>query len=283
VDAIPVNALQREFEFSDQDFERLRQLVHAQLGIALSANKRALVYGRLTRRLRALRLTDFDSYIKRLEQGDAGELQHFHNAITTNLTAFFREAHHFEYLATQLLPALARENAATRRIRIWSAGCSSGEEPYSIAIVIREQFAQWRDWDIRILATDVDTNMLERARLGRYEPDRVEKLPAASLQRWFVFDPAAGCYLIRDEIRKLVSFKGLNLVQDWPMQGAFDAIFCRNVVIYFDRATQRDIFARMQALQRVGDHLILGHAESLLCVSSDYRLVGQTVYRKGGA
>jgi chemotaxis protein methyltransferase CheR len=283
VDPIPVNAPLREFEFSEQDFQRLRTLAHEQLGIALSASKRALVYGRLSRRLRALQLTHFDSYIRRLEQADGAELQHFHNAITTNLTAFFRERHHFDYLRTQLLRLLVRQNVATRRIRIWSAGCSSGEEPYSIAMVLREPIAQLRDWDVRILATDIDTNMLERACQGRYEADRVAKVPAATLQRCFTYEPEAGSYLIRDEIKSLVSFKCLNLVQDWPMRGTFDAIFCRNVVIYFDRDTQRDIFSRMQALQRVGDHLILGHAESLLNLDTDYRLVGQTIYRKGGA
>jgi chemotaxis protein methyltransferase CheR len=280
MDAVPENSARRDYPFSEQNFARVRALVYAQIGIALAENKRALVYGRLSRRLRALRLTDFDSYLNLLERGGGADLQHFHNAITTNLTSFFRERHHFEYLATQLLPALEPRGAQARRLRIWSAGCSSGEEPYSIAMVLRETLGELRDWDVRILATDVDSNVLDQARTGCYDAERLERLGEARVRRWFSREAGAERYRICDEIKSLVSFKALNLVQDWPMRGKFAAIFCRNVVIYFDRDTQRRIFARMQALQRAGDHLFLGHAESLLGISSDYRLVGQTIYRK---
>ena len=280
MDAVPETSARRDYPLSEQDFQRVRALVYAQIGISLADNKRALVYGRLSRRLRALQLADFDSYLNLLERGGGEELQHFHNAITTNLTSFFRERHHFEYLATQLLPALERRGAQARRLRIWSAGCSSGEEPYSIAMVIRETLGELRDWDVRVLATDVDTSVLDHARAGCYVAERMEKLESARVQRWFSREAGGQRYRICDEIKSLVSFKALNLVQAWPMRGKFAAIFCRNVVIYFDRDTQRRIFARMQALQRAGDHLFLGHSESLLSISSDYRLAGQTIYRK---
>src|SRR3984885_2805100 len=158
------SALLREYELSDDDFHRIRRLVRERLGIALAQSKRELVYARLSRRLRALKLRDFRAYLERIESGDAEELQHFCNAITTHLTSFFRENHHFEFLARQLLPALERGNARTRRIRFWSAGCSSGEEPYSIAMVLLESMRRLHDWDVRILATDIDTSGLSHAR-----------------------------------------------------------------------------------------------------------------------
>src|SRR6204780_3561306 len=162
------SALLREYELSDHDFQRIRRLVRERLGISLAESKRELVYGRLSRRLRALKLRDFSAYLQRVESDDADELQHFCNAITTHLTSFFREEHHFEFLAGQLLPALERSNAKTRRMRFWSAGCSTGEEPYSIAMVVLENMRHLRDWDIRILATDIDTNVLSHARAGIY-------------------------------------------------------------------------------------------------------------------
>jgi chemotaxis protein methyltransferase CheR len=273
-------ALPREYPFSDEAFQRVRRLVQERIGIALADSKRELVYGRLSRRLRALGLRGFDSYLQLVENGDPHELQQFCNAITTNLTAFFRERHHFSFLAEQLFPALERDNADSRRIRIWSAGCSSGEEPYSIAMVALETLGHLRGWDIRILATDIDTGMLRQARRGIYGGERLEKLDGARLLRWFEPVEAQQQYRVCEELRRLVVVKPLNLVGLWPMRGPFDIIFCRNVVIYFDRATQRQIFTRMARLQTVGDHLFLGHSESLLEVSTQYRLVGQTVYRR---
>ncbi len=270
----------REYDFSDEDFQRVRRLVQARIGIALADSKRELVYGRLSRRLRALGLHGFDAYLQLVESGDPHELQQFCNAITTNLTAFFREQHHFRFLAEQLFPALERNNADSRRIRIWSAGCSSGEEPYSIAMVVLETLGHLRGWDIRILATDIDTSMLRQARRGLYGGDRLEKLDSARLLRWFEPTQAAQQYRVREEVRSLIVFKPLNLVGLWPMRGPFDVILCRNVVIYFDRETQRQIFSRMARLQNPGDHLILGHSESLLDVSTQYRLAGQTIYRR---
>lgn len=274
-------ALLREYAFSDEDFHRVRRLVQERIGIALADSKRELVYGRLSRRLRALGLQGFESYLQLVEGGDPHELQQFCNAITTNLTAFFRERHHFSFLADQLFPALIRNNSDSRRIRIWSAGCSSGEEPYSMAMVALEALGQHlRSWDIRILATDIDTGMLREASQGTYAGERLEKLDSPRLLRWFERTGTGKEYRVAEELRRLIVFKPLNLVGLWPMRGPFDVIFCRNVVIYFDRDTQRQIFIRMARLQEEGCHLFLGHSESLLDVSTQYRLVGQTVYRR---
>ena len=274
------SALLREYELSDDDFQRIRRLVRERLGIALAESKRELVYGRLSRRLRALKLRDFSGYLQRVESGDADELQHFCNAITTHLTSFFRERHHFEFLAQQLLPALERSNGDTRRIRFWSAGCSTGEEPYSIAMVVLENMRQLRDWDIRILATDIDTNVLGHARSGIYSGERLEKMDNGRVLRWFEPVQHGQQFVVRDQLKQLISFKTLNLMDDWPMRGPIDVIFCRNVMIYFDRETQRQIIGRMAALQGADDHLILGHSESLLQVSTQYRLVGDTIHRR---
>lgn len=276
----PQSALLREYPFSDEDFQCVRRLVQERIGIWLSDAKRELVYGRLSRRLRALGLHGFGEYLQLLQSGEGDELQQFCNAITTNLTAFFRERHHFQVLTESLLPALARNNADSRRIRIWSAGCSTGEEPYSIAMVLLETLGNLRGWDIRILATDVDTAVLRHARHGVYAGERLEKLEGERLLRWFEPTADGSHHRVCAELRSLVFFKTLNLVGAWPMRGPFDVIFCRNVVIYFDRQTQRRIIGRMATLQQPGDYLFLGHSESLLEVSTDYRLVGQTIYRR---
>jgi len=270
----------REYELSNDDFQHIRRLVHQRLGIALADGKRELVYGRLCRRLRALQLRTFSSYLQRVESDVAGELQHFCNAITTHLTAFFRERHHFEFLAQQLLPALAHRRGAARRMRFWCAGCSSGEEPYSIAMVLLENLRHLRDWDIRILATDIDTDVLRHARAGHYSRERLAKLAPERVQRWFQPGPDPRHLMVREQLKQLVRFRALNLMDQWPMRGPIDVIFCRNVMIYFDRETQRQIVARMAALQRPDDHLILGHSESLLQVSQHYQLLRDTIHRR---
>jgi chemotaxis protein methyltransferase CheR len=273
-------SLAREFEFSGEDFERVRRLVYAQMGIALGDSKRELVYARLSRRIRALELGSFRQYLQLIEGGNAAELENFCNAITTNLTSFFRENHHFTYIAERLLPALAGGRARARRVRIWSAGCSTGEEPYSIAMVILESLGQLRGWDIRILATDIDSSVLSHARRGVYAGERLQKMAGERVQRWFERSAQGNQYQVREQLKRLVTFNCLNLIGDWPMHGPFELIMCRNVVIYFDRDIQRRLISRMAALQRPGDHLILGHSESLLNVSSQYRAAGHSIYRR---
>jgi len=274
--------LLRKFSFGEEDFAALRELVKTHTGIHLTEQKRELVYGRLSRRLRALGLDSFRAYRQILERGDSDELVQFCNAITTNLTSFFREAHHFEYLREQVLRSRAADAPGARRLRFWSAGCSSGEEPYSLAMTIYESLPEARRWDIRILATDLDTEVLARGERGVYDEERVRGLPAARLERFFRDDGHGKSvrYAVTQELRDLITFRELNLMRALPMRGPFDAIFCRNVIIYFDKDTQRELFARIAQLQRPGDLLFLGHSESLYRVSDAYTLVGKTIYRR---
>ena len=274
--------LLRKFSFGEEDFAALRELVKTHTGIHLTAQKRELVYGRLSRRLRALGLDSFRAYRQILERGDSDELVQFCNAITTNLTSFFREAHHFEYLREQVLRSRAADTRGPRRLRFWSAGCSSGEEPYSLAMTIYESLPEARRWDIKILATDLDTEVLARGERGVYDEERVRGLPAARLERFFRADGHGKSvrYAVTQELRDLITFRELNLMRALPMRGPFDAIFCRNVIIYFDKDTQRELFARIAQLQRPGDLLFLGHSESLYRVSDAYALVGKTIYRR---
>ncbi|HVO48117.1 MAG TPA: protein-glutamate O-methyltransferase CheR [Steroidobacteraceae bacterium] len=272
----------REFAFGTEDFEALRQLVKQVTGIHLSEQKRELVYGRLARRLRALGLTSFAQYRRVLDDDSGQELVEFCNAITTNLTSFFREPHHFDYLRDQLLQPLARDAAGTRRLRIWSAACSTGEEPYSIAMTLLESLPDLRRWDVRILATDLDSDVLARARRGVYAEDRVKNLSAQRRDRFFNQKREGDglYYEVAPALRELITFKQLNLMHPLPMRGPLQAIFCRNVIIYFDKETQRELFGRISQLQRPGDLLFLGHSESLFKVSEVYALMGKTVYRR---
>lgn len=271
----------REYVFADEDFQALRTLVRKHTGISLSEAKRELVYGRLSRRLRALGLESFRDYRQLLSDPDGQEIVDFCNAITTNLTSFFRESHHFDYLRTQILTPFAAESPG-RRLRIWSAGCSSGEEPYSTAMTIHESVPGWERRDIRILATDLDSEVLARGRRGVYAEDRVKGLPQKRLGTFFreLREEGVQRYAVNPQLAQLITFKQLNLMHELPMRGPFDVIFCRNVVIYFDKDTQRDLFRRFALLQRPGDILFLGHSESMFKVSDDYTLVGRTIYRR---
>jgi chemotaxis protein methyltransferase CheR len=271
------SAREREFGFEQEDFEAISALVKSLTGINLTPQKRELVYGRLAVRLRAMGLRTFRDY-RRIVAEDAEEQMRMCNAITTNLTYFFREPHHFAHLGDQVLPAhCARSN---RRLRFWSAGCSSGEEAYSIAMVVLESLPQLQEWNVRILATDLDSDMLETAAAGEYAAERVKGLSETRLRRFFTErkDGGTSIYVIRPEVRRMVTFRKLNLMQPLPMSGPLDVVFCRNTVIYFDKDTQRELFARIAPLQRPGDLLYLGHSESLLSVSDEYDSIGHTTY-----
>ena len=273
---------QREFVFSNEDFEALRRLVKELTGINLTDQKRELVYGRLARRLRALHLRTFAEY-RDLLAGDGGkEISEFCNAITTNLTSFFRESHHFDYLREHVLQARAAARTGSRRLRIWSAGCSTGEEPYSLAMTVLEAIPDLRTWDIKILATDLDSDVLAKAQRGIYAPDRVRPLGPQRLSRFFVERRGKDgpVYEVAPDLTSLITFRQLNLMHSLPMKGPLDVIFCRNVVIYFDKDTQRELFARVSHLQRPGDLLFLGHSESLFKVSESYTPIGKTIYRR---
>lgn len=277
-------AMNTEFEFADQDFQRIRRIINEIAGISLAEGKRELVYSRLSRRLRQLGLRRFDEYCRLLETGgeDNPELGEFVNALTTNLTSFFRESHHFDFLGKELLPALIRERSlSNRRIRIWSAGCSTGEEPYSIAMVVRETLPAV-GWDVKILATDLDSNVLATADRGVYDANRVKDLSEVRLRRWFQRgrDAQSGQVRVAPELRDLIVFRRLNLMLDWPMSGPFDVIFCRNVVIYFDKPTQRVLFERFADLLAERGHLFVGHSESLFKVTDRFVPLGKTIYRR---
>ena len=271
---------EREFELLDGDFDALREIIKIRAGIHLSVGKKELVYGRVSRRLRHLKLRSFAEYRALLESNE-DELVEFCNAMTTNLTSFFRESHHFDYFREQVLEPRLRDPRASRRIRIWSAACSSGEEPYSIAMVVRETLQDLRNWDVRILATDLDTEILARAMAGVYPEDRLKALTRQRMLTHFSAIPGRpGHFSVAPELASLITFKQLNLTRDLPISGPLDAIFCRNVIIYFNKDTQRDLFARIAVLQRSDDVLFLGHSESLFKVSDEYVLQRKTIYRR---
>lgn len=276
-------ASEREFLFSDRDFNTIRQLVSRHTGISLSEAKRDMVYSRLARRLRRLELDNFKQYCQLLEDDGAdGELGHFTNAVTTNLTSFFREPHHFDYLGKTLLPELLKIRLGERRLRIWCAGCSTGEEPYSVAMTLQENLPRNSDWDIKILATDLDTNVLDTARRGVYTDDRLKNIDDRRRRRWFKRGRKenAGLFQVKPELQQMITFKQLNLMGDWPMKGPFDIIFCRNVIIYFDKPTQAVLMGRYADLMADHGRLFLGHSETLYRVTDCFKLMGQTVYVK---
>ena len=273
----------REFVFSDADFRSLAQFAYERAGIVLGDTKRNLVYSRLSRRLRALGLTTFRHYREYLAE-NPGELEGFINAISTNLTKFFREAHHFDHLRTHVaVPfAQAAHGAVGRRLRIWSAGCSTGEEPYTIAVVLKREIRNANRHDIRILATDIDTDVIAKAVRGEYALNSIDEVPKAYRE----FFQSAGrdrqseIVTLDEETKKLVAFRQLNLIEQWPFTGYFDAIFCRNVMIYFDLQTKTSLVERFTQKLKPGGWLYIGHSESLIGSYAGLRLVGRTVYRR---
>ena len=272
----------RELEFHDHHFEMLRAQAKKYAGINLTAAKKELVYSRLVRRLRRLGLEGFTDYCRLLKTRPEQELMHFINAITTNKTGFFREPHHFEFLTRTAIPQLINSRDLDRKIRIWSAGCSTGQEPYSIAIVLLETVPYPDIWDIRILATDIDSDVLENARQGIYKTDELIGLSPARLKRWFKKGTGQneGKVRIDPELSQLISFKRLNLMDDWPLHGPFDLLFCRNTVIYFDKSAQKRLFERFSGVLAGNGYLFIGHSESLFSISNDFQHLGQTIHKK---
>ena len=272
---------EREFEFTSGDFERIRRLVKDNCGISLGEHKEELVYGRLLRRIRSAGLKTCKQYLRYLEAHQDEELTELINAITTNVTHFFREAHHFEFLQTTLLPEIWQRNASSRRVRIWSAGCSTGEEAYSIAMTLLEAPASPPGWDTKILATDLDTNALGRAASGIYSLTSLTNLPVEKRKRWFHrgFGSQEGFARVKPDLRKLITFRRLNLLDQWPMQSGFDVVFCRNVVIYFSAETTATLMRRFYDRLVGNGHLFLGHSERIGHESA-FEHRGLTVYRK---
>ncbi|HEY4406455.1 MAG TPA: protein-glutamate O-methyltransferase CheR [Xanthobacteraceae bacterium] len=273
---------QREFAFSKGDFEFLAALAYRHAGISLSDSKRNLVYGRLSRRLRALALSSFGEYRQYLE-GDDSELERFINSISTNHTRFFREAHHFTHFRSSVAETFAQQDQkkTVRRLRVWSAGCATGEEPYTIALVLRREIADLARHDVKILATDIDTDVLAKASRGEYAAEALENIPDPFCRFLKpVEEDNASIITVGPDVRSLITFRPLNLVEPWPVKGPFDAIFCRNVMIYFDAPTKARLIERFVKLIKPGGWLYIGHSESLLGSHPGLHLVGRTIYRR---
>ena len=268
----------KEFLFTERDFKEIAALVYNACGIVLGEHKREMVYSRIARRIRERKLTDFSTYLAYLNSHKDEEFDAFINALTTNLTSFFRESHHFDYLKKQLVPALLVQNKNSRRVRIWSAGCSTGEEPYSLAMALHELFPS--NWDVKILATDLDSNVLKKAHTGVYSAANVNGLDDALLKRWFLKSKDGESYKVKPKLQQLISFKRLNLLQDWPMKGPFDLILCRNVVIYFDKDTKDLLFKRYAKILAPHGHLFLGHSETMGKEHTEFKNLGKTMYQK---
>ena len=276
--ATAIETSQREFGFTREDFERVRRLIHAHAGIALASSKAHMVYSRLSRRLRVLGLSTFSGYLDRLEHGDdAAEWQAFVNSLTTNLTSFFREAHHFTELSKLLLRRKPGE-----RIVLWCAAASTGEEPYSLAITAAETFGTLTP-PVTILATDIDTQVLATAERGIYPLERIADLSAERKRKFFLKGVGANSEQCRvvDALRQMVTFRELNLLDaQYPMRGPFTAIFCRNVMIYFDKPTQHSVLQRMVPLLARDGRFFAGHSESFFQSADLVLPCGQTVYRR---
>ena len=276
--AQPAGAGVDQSTFSSTEFERVSALVFKLAGIVIKEHKREMIFSRVSRRLRALNIDGVSAYLDFVES-DAGaaETGELINAVTTNLTSFFRESHHFDHLRREMLEPMAEAGQA--RVRIWSSASSTGEEPYSIALTALESAGFERIKDFKMLATDLDTNVLAKAQAGAYGADRQKGLSKERLTRHFDRQPS-GEVVAKREVKGLISFKQLNLLHDWPMRGPFDVIFCRNVLIYFDTETKRDIVDRMTQLLRPEGALYLGHSESLLGDHPMLRSEGKTIYRR---
>jgi chemotaxis protein methyltransferase CheR len=266
----------REFVFTSADFERVRKLIYEHAGIALAPIKQDMVYSRLARRIRALNYSSFQQYLALLESNDEEEWEIFVNSLTTNLTSFFREAHHFEILTRFL------REANRQPLRIWCSAASTGEEPYSLAITACEAFDSLTP-PVSIVASDIDTNVLATAGKGVYLLDRVNKMSPERLKRFFLKGTGAqeGYVRVRPELQKLLTFTQINLLDvRLPLQGPFDALFCRNVMIYFDKPTQYSILKKFSPLLREDGLLFAGHSESFLHAADLFKSLGRTVYER---
>ena len=272
----------RDSMLTDRDFARIAQLVHQMAGIVLADAKRPLVQSRLIKRVRSLGLGDFAAYADYISAPEhEGERMELISAVTTNVTAFFREIHHFETLAQKALPGLVAKAKAGGRVRIWSAGCSSGEEPYSIAATVLASFPDAHNHDLRILATDIDNTMIARTRGANYPLEAANGLTADQTRRLFETTRATETLKISEAARRLVTCNALNLQESWPMKGGFEVIFCRNVVIYFDKATQERLWQRFADILAPGGYLMIGHSERVSgSALAGFDVDGITTYRR---
>ena len=272
-----------EFLFTEDDFKKIANILHSHAGIALAEGKAALVYSRLAKRLRSLGMRSFREYCSLIEgQQGVDERQAMMAALTTNVTRYFREPHHFDHLREVVMPKLAETARRGGRVRLWSAACSNGQEPYSMAITVLSALPEAANLDVKILATDIDPNMIAEGKAGVYREDAVAPVPLDLRRKWF--KKAGSGWEVADELRELVAFRELNLIGDWPMKGKFDVIFCRNVVIYFDETTQERVWKRFTPLMTPGATLYIGHSERVSGpAAAQLQTAGLTTYRLGGA
>ncbi|WP_370225600.1 CheR family methyltransferase [Pararhodobacter marinus] len=272
-----------EAQLSEDDFQRIARIAKAGWGLNLDPAKKPLIRSRLGRRLKAVGLTDFKAYCAVIESGDTVESEHFVSALTTNVTHFYRETHHFETIETEFAASLAARAKAGHRIRIWSAGCSSGQEPYSLAASLLAVLPDAARYDVKILATDIDLGVLKTAQSGLYEA-KTAAFPTPQLKAR-VFDPAqepaARDIAVRPELKALITFRRLNLVQPWPFAGQFQIVMCRNVAIYFDKATQKTLWERFSEVLAPDGLLFIGHSERIpIPPELGLSPIGITSYRK---
>ena len=258
-------------------FEHLCKRLHSLCGINLKEGKEELVHARLNKRLNALNLKSFDQYFKLIDNDPKGdEIIWMIDALTTNKTSFFREIQHFDFLRDHILPGLKK-----KRLRIWSAACSSGEEPYSIAILLAECIPDFRSWDIKILGTDISVGILKKAHKAVYTDATLQPIPQSLRQKYFVpADPVDGDWKVVPKLRELVTFGRLNFLDPFPMKGPFDVIFCRNAMIYFDKQTQETLVRRFHDLIAPGGYLLVGHAESLTGAKHNFKYIAPATYQK---
>lgn len=265
----------REFSFSSNDFERVRKLIYQHAGISLAPVKQDMVYSRLARRLRATGAKSFVDYLDNLERNGGDEWERFVNSLTTNLTSFFREPHHFPIFAEHL-----QKLGSSRPIKIWCSAASTGEEPYSIAMTVLETFGD-KASHVSIFASDLDTNVLATAEKGVYPIERVDKIPQERLRRFFFKGTGSqeGYVAVRPELKRLIQFQRVNLLEpNWPVRGPLDVIFCRNVMIYFDKPTQYKILSRFAPMLQNDGLMFAGHSESFLHAADLFKSLGKTVY-----
>ena len=276
----PAGMVDGEFLLTAADFDAIARLLHAETGITLHEGKATLMYSRLGKRLRSLGMTEFSSYCAMVaDPAETEERGRMIRALTTNVTRFFREPHHFDHLRDTVLPPLLKAAERGGRVRIWSAACSTGQEPYSLGLTVLRQLPNAGSLDVRILATDIDTAVLEQARTGRYGGEALAAVPAELRTRWF--EKSGSEWEAGEALRRMISFRPLNLIGQWPMRGTFDVIMCRNVVIYFAEDTQVEIWKRFTPLLVPGGHLYIGHSERVAGpAAAAYSSAGITTYQK---
>lgn len=272
-------------DLSDKDFERIRGVVYDHCGINLTKEKKELVRSRLSSQLRHHNMASYSDYLEMvLRDPNSAEFVQFINRLSTNLTSFFREPRHYDYLKKHVLPRIEAATPAngTLRIRTWSAACSSGEEPYTLAMVLKESLPSNRKTDVKILASDISTTVLDKARAGRYPAERLATVSNDLQRKYFEAqaDKSGFVYTVRPELRQMVLFKQINLIQDWPTITPLDFIFCRNVLIYFDKATHKKLAHRFYDLLKPGGVLFIGHSESLSGFDHPFKNAGPATYTK---